>query len=209
MKTAQPIMTHALGAMTSTTGTVLVVMLLSWLNGGAEARQPADRIANTAFQVAPQLPKPVAQRPRPQRHRPTRSAPKSMEAAPQLSGMAGGLSLGLNLVGQETPAGSAGDGPGSGGPAGNATSPAVPLDRPAPRFPAAAQRAGISGSVMVAVDVDERGRVKDARVVRSQPQGVFDQAALEAVRTWRFAPARNSAGSVASTVRQTLRFALE
>ncbi len=57
-----------------------------------------------------------------------------------------------------------------------------------PRYPQQAKQQGVEGEVVVAYDVDETGRVLNARVVRSTPGGIFDEAALAAVRSWRFNP---------------------
>ena len=45
---------------------------------------------------------------------------------------------------------------------------------------------GVSGTVMIQADADERGYVGNAHVVRSVP--VLDQLAVDAVAQWRFAP---------------------
>jgi len=52
--------------------------------------------------------------------------------------------------------------------------------------PAEARTAGVSGSVLCEIVIDEKGRVIDAKVTRSVP--MLDEAALAAVRTWRFTP---------------------
>ncbi|PJK06407.1 energy transducer TonB [Lysobacteraceae bacterium NML71-0210] len=62
------------------------------------------------------------------------------------------------------------------------------IRRPQPVYPPEAMRAGIEGRVRVLVDVNADGTVKDARVSRSAPAGVFDEAALTAVREMRLAP---------------------
>jgi TonB family protein len=67
-------------------------------------------------------------------------------------------------------------------------------DVPAPRvtksvdpvYPPAAIAARVGGSVQVEAQIDASGRVTGARVVRSLPP--LDQAALDAVRQWEFAP---------------------
>lgn len=56
----------------------------------------------------------------------------------------------------------------------------------APETPADAKAAGIDGVVICEIVVDESGRVKDARILRSIP--MLDQAALATVRQWRYAP---------------------
>jgi len=56
------------------------------------------------------------------------------------------------------------------------------------RFPEAARRLRILGSVRVDFIVDEKGDVSDLRITESAGD-VLDRAVLEAVRTWRFEPA--------------------
>ena len=53
-----------------------------------------------------------------------------------------------------------------------------------PAWPDAAR--GAEGYVDVEVTVGPRGEVQDASVAAAQPPGVFDQAALAAVRRWRY-----------------------
>ena len=55
-----------------------------------------------------------------------------------------------------------------------------------PVYPAAARADGVEGSVTIRYDVTAEGAVANARVVASTPTGVFDEAALAAVRSWRF-----------------------
>ncbi|HSL21465.1 MAG TPA: energy transducer TonB [Vicinamibacterales bacterium] len=55
-----------------------------------------------------------------------------------------------------------------------------------PVVPEQVLRAGIKGVVILEVTIDTEGAVKDARVLRSIP--LLDQAALDAVRQWRFTP---------------------
>lgn len=55
-----------------------------------------------------------------------------------------------------------------------------------PRYPAEALQAGIEGVVICEIVVDAEGRVAEAAVVRSIP--LLDDAALAAVRTWRYEP---------------------
>jgi TonB family protein len=57
-----------------------------------------------------------------------------------------------------------------------------------PKYPPAAQEQGIEGEVEIAYDVSVEGEVQNARVVKSTPPGVFDEAALTTVRSWRFNP---------------------
>ena len=57
-----------------------------------------------------------------------------------------------------------------------------------PVYPVAAKAAGITGVVKVRYDVTRDGLVVNAVVQTSEPADVFDEAALTAVRSWRFNP---------------------
>jgi len=75
-------------------------------------------------------------------------------------------------------------------------------------FPAAARAAGIEGVVRVRYDVDVEGRVRSAVIVSAEPSGVFEAAALQAVRSWRFRPGRRAGELVVTQgLVSTLRFA--
>ncbi len=75
------------------------------------------------------------------------------------------------------------------------------ISTPAPQYPPAALRSGESGEVVVEFTVNPDGSVSNPRVVRANPPRVFDRAALNAVRNWRFQPV----GS-ATTTRRTIAF---
>ncbi len=87
--------------------------------------------------------------------------------------------------------------------------PPVATERTPPSFPSRARSLGQTGKVTVSFVVDVDGSVQDVSVVESAPPGVFDDAALDAVRTWRFEPGRDGGNPVAVRVRQTLAFELE
>jgi protein TonB len=64
----------------------------------------------------------------------------------------------------------------------------IPLQRIAPQYPRQAARDGIEGSVKLEITVNPDGSVREARVLESNPRGVFDAAAVTAVLRWRFKP---------------------
>ena len=57
-----------------------------------------------------------------------------------------------------------------------------------PIYPSAAKQDGVEGLVMVRYDVTKEGNVINAVVAESEPAGIFDEAALDAVRSWHFNP---------------------
>jgi len=57
-----------------------------------------------------------------------------------------------------------------------------------PVYPAVAKAARVGGTVLVEATIGPDGKVADARVVKSVP--LLDQAALDAVRQWEYAPTR-------------------
>lgn len=58
--------------------------------------------------------------------------------------------------------------------------------RSAPEYPAGARRDGIEGFVMVEFGLTAEGRTSDIVVRSATPPGVFDKAAVNAVKNWRF-----------------------
>ena len=56
-----------------------------------------------------------------------------------------------------------------------------------PAYPEVARKARVSGIVIVECTIDKNGIVTDVHVLKPLPFGL-DQAAVEAVRKWRFKP---------------------
>jgi len=77
----------------------------------------------------------------------------------------------------------------------------------APVYPPLAKAARVEGSVIIEATIDEAGIVRDLRVLRSQP--LFDQAALDAVRQWRYAPTRLNGVAVPVILTVTVMFSLK
>lgn len=62
------------------------------------------------------------------------------------------------------------------------------IDRTVPRYPRAARRAGVEGTVVLRAIVRKDGTVDDVEILRNLPLGL-GRAAKEAVEEWRFRPA--------------------
>ena len=58
----------------------------------------------------------------------------------------------------------------------------------APIYPAILKAEGIGGQVTVRYDVTRQGQVVNALIIASEPPGLFDTAALQALGSWRFKP---------------------
>lgn len=71
---------------------------------------------------------------------------------------------------------------------GGADRDAVPLVRIEPDYPMQARQRGIEGWVVVEFTITTAGTVKDPAVVASEPGTVFDRAAVNAVRKWKYNP---------------------
>lgn len=76
-----------------------------------------------------------------------------------------------------------------------------------PEYPALARQAKVDGTVILEAILDRSGRVDGLRVVKSIP--LLDQAALEAVRQWRYTPTVLNGQPVAVLMTITIRFTLQ
>ncbi len=83
------------------------------------------------------------------------------------------------------------------------------LRNPPPRYPLAARRAGEQGTVTLRVLVTREGLPTRVAIEKTSGSAHLDNAALETVRTWRFAPARQGAEPVESWVLVPIVFRLE
>ena len=77
-------------------------------------------------------------------------------------------------------------------------------------YPAVARAQQIEGEVVVGYDVTETGNVENVIVLSAQPPAVFDEAAIETVRSWRFQPRREGGRTVPTPGRRSkLTFKLD
>lgn len=59
--------------------------------------------------------------------------------------------------------------------------------RAKPSYPREAKYAQVEGTVYLQFDINKRGIPTNISVLESQPLGIFDQAAINAVKKWRYA----------------------
>ena len=73
-------------------------------------------------------------------------------------------------------------------------------------FPMAACKQGTTGRVVLEVETAADGRVREARILSSEPEGLFDATALAIARGSRLSPAYRDSYPVAATALLALRF---
>lgn len=83
------------------------------------------------------------------------------------------------------------------------------LNNPAPVYPRQARRAGEAGKVVLRVLVTPDGRAGEVHLRDSSGFDLLDEAAVAAVRQWRFVAARQGDAKVAAWVIVPLRFDLD
>lgn len=65
---------------------------------------------------------------------------------------------------------------------------ANPISQPQPQYPQRALEAEREGTVRLRITIGPDGSVIDAEVLHAQPRGWFENAALNAVKRWRYQP---------------------
>lgn len=80
------------------------------------------------------------------------------------------------------------------------------LHNPPPAYPPLARRMHLEGRVVLRVHVGHEGRPLEVLVDTGSGYDILDRAALDAVRRWRFVPARRGAEAIAAWVRVPLAF---
>lgn len=153
------------------------------------------RVPTAAPRVSSQ-PKP-ARNPAPQADAPAAPAPDVPDETARDGGSTNGVTSGT--------VGGLGDAP---MPLQAVATPPELVTRVMPQYPARARALAVTGQVVIALVLDRDGRPEqDLRVVQSVP--LLDAAAVEAVRQWRFRPARDAAGRPVRVIMQVpVRFVL-
>lgn len=197
-------------------GGLAVALVLVSMNAPPPAPPPPKESRAVVMAPPPPKPKPKPKQAPPPPQRAARPAPRSAAPPPP---PVGGALAGLGYAMPGMGAGSL-DGAASRATAGAVDAKAAVMTESAvdappratvrrpPVFPRRARALGQEGKVTLSVLIDEDGKVEQVRVLDADPPGVFDEAAIEAVRGWRFEPARYQGNKVRVWARQTLRFRL-
>ncbi|MES1167545.1 MAG: TonB family protein [Oleiharenicola lentus] len=81
----------------------------------------------------------------------------------------------------------------------------VPVRTVAPKFPVEMRRDGTSGLVTVNCLIDEKGNVQEPKVEKAS-NDAFSQPALDAIKKWKFKPAKKGGEAVALRVSIPIQF---
>lgn len=92
---------------------------------------------------------------------------------------------------------------------GRVDAPPSPRRNIKPDYPKGARQRGEQGDVTLEIVVSESGCVGDVRVASSSGYSELDEAAVKAVKSARFTPAKRGRQAVSSTARITLTFKLK
>jgi protein TonB len=201
----------ALAIVSGFSGMSGVAGLVLAMNSGGLSLDDGEERKVVAFEVAPPPPKKKPKtRPKPKpkpKKRAARPRPPSLNPVAGLSG----LDFGLDAFGTDM-----GDDLNQLlGDVSNVVMTTEAVDDPprpqrtvAPEYPVRARKKGTTGEVRLSLLVGIDGRVRDVRVLSSEPAGLFDDAAIQAVRQWTYTPATYEGEPVATRVTQPIVFDL-
>lgn len=207
---------HLFGVATSLGGALVLSALVITLNGpAAKAPEKAARLDAELVMAPPKKPDPVQKPAPPRKLEPPARGPRTPR--PSLATDLGALGSGLGLF--EAPdTGSLKDallGAERGGAEEMVMTGETVDTQPRPRagnrpptVPKEAVQKRLRGHVVLRMVIDAEGVVQDARILESEPRGVFDEAVLQVAPSWRFQPATYKGRPVTLRVDQTIRFDL-
>ena len=82
------------------------------------------------------------------------------------------------------------------------------LNNPPPAYPLAARRRNIEGTVWIRAEIQPDGSCSQVELKTASTSGLLDQAALEAVKKWRFVPATLGSETLVAWVEIPITFKL-
>jgi TonB family protein len=144
---------------------------------------------------------------------PSTSAETHSDAKITSAGRNGNGSDNAGFGGGASGLGSSGTGTGLGNGDGSSGNGAVLIqarysETPKPVYPESARNEGREGRVLLRVLVDDQGRSKRVEISNSSGSEALDRAAAEAIKRWRFIPARYGDKAVESWIRIPVDFSL-
>jgi len=175
---------------------------LSWVDFVAESSKPEPKLTHQPA-PPPAPPEPIETRPLPRLPTPQTAQPALQSLpVPQID-----LDIGLplpaapyigDMLAPPTPA-----------PSILSARELTAILTPAPRYPRVARLKRTEGHVLVEFTVTEEGLTRDIEIRESEPSGVFDRSAANAIQRWRFQAHRVDGKAVSVRARQWLDFRLQ
>ena len=210
----------------------LVILGLVWQSMTAETELPAPRMVKAFLTVAPMKSPPPPPQPPVHVGVPPKTKKSDVKVAglrriPSFKGFSPVVvDIDLDWPGVDAPFGAEDGVPGGvvggipggvvGGPAppadnspiriGDGLAPPKKLVHVNPVYPGIASAARVEGLVVLEATIDRTGTVQDLRVLKSIP--LLDQAAVDAVRMWKYAPTLIAGTPVPVLMTVTVHFAL-
>lgn len=188
-------------------GLLMVILVISFNKG---AIQKEEEVKKEKRDIELVKHKKMAAKPKPKpKPKPKKTTPKA--PLPNLNSMMGGVAMNIPEFSSGDFAGDTKD------ILGDITEDAIMNEntvdskpkvqsRSAMEYPEAAAKEGIKGYVIVNLLIGKDGSVEIAKVLESQPEGVFDSVALNGVKSWRFTPAKYKGKSVKIWAKQKVSF---
>lgn len=197
--------------------TILVSLIhiyaLMWFFAPEEKMTPAQALQMEVSMVTISAPKPQVAPPKPVEP-PKKPLPKPItkKAPPIVQKSPDFAPVEPVSAPQPTPAAAASPAPASPAPAvehfTEANFKANYLTNPKPEYPSIAKSRGWTGKVMLRVQVSPEGTANSVEVETSSGHEMLDEAAIDAVKKWKFIPAKKGETAVASAVIVPIVFSL-
>lgn len=190
-------------------GALLMLALVVSFNKNVDKKEDVQKAKSRIVQVKKQK-KQLSQKPKPKpKPKPKKQTPKA--PPPNLANMLGGMSMNIPEFATEGITGDSKDLlddiiEDTVMSEGSVDSKPKVSARGAMEYPESAAEDGIKGYVVVNLLVAKDGSVELAKIIESQPEGVFDNTVLNGVRAWRFTPARYKGKPVKVWAKQKISF---
>ncbi len=193
-------------------GSALVFGTIIVINKYSEAPQQDDVLAAAKIDFEKKekpKPKKVVEKKEP----PKRSAPRRAPAPlTGLDSSLAGLDLGLPGLDMDDLGGLSGDLLGDANDVvmtdSSVDNPPRPTLQTPMQYPPRAKAKGVEGYVLLSLLISPTGSVERAKILESNPAGIFDDVAIQGVKTWKFEPAEYKGESVRVWAKQRVRFDL-
>ncbi|MEA2098889.1 MAG: energy transducer TonB, partial [Campylobacterota bacterium] len=190
-------------------GGLLMIVLVVSFNKSVKEKEEVEKTKSRIVAVATKK-KQVSNKPKPKpKPKPKKATPKA--PAPNLNSMLGGIAMNIPEFATESISGDTSDllddiVEDTVMTEGTVDSKPKVTSRSPMEYPAQALKDGIKGFVIINLLIAKDGSVELAKIIESNPEGVFDNTAINGVRGWRFTPAKYKGNPVKVWAKQKISF---